>query len=279
MSNNIPPSQLLPGDVFLLHGNGFISDMIRLFDGSQYSHAAFFDGSNVVEAIESGVTATPLAQCQSVAEAEYVHVYRFISQDGHQLGDPGYGVQPLLDTAAQYVAAGERYAYEQILLLAVLAATRRMPVVSDIPFLRWLIRNVTDNAADIIAKVVAAGKEPMICSELVYRCYTESGPQYDLLIRGADTMAARMQALPPMGSSPEAEAIRSDLDAFLAKYHRAKLRARVATQPTTRKKPRKGKTAGAHAAGALAPMAVADFVTPRDLRDSPDLTLAGALQV
>ena len=57
MRDKVLPNQLQPGDVLLYHGTGFISDMIRLFDGSDYSHAALFNGQNVVEAIASGITA------------------------------------------------------------------------------------------------------------------------------------------------------------------------------------------------------------------------------
>ena len=242
MRDKVLPNQLQPGDVLLYHGTGFISDMIRLFDGSDYSHAALFNGQNVVEAIASGITARSLTE--SVAEAKYVDVYRFISGDGqHKLGEAGYPAQPILDTAAQFVAKADRYAYEQIVLLAALAGTRRIPVVSDIPFLRWILRNILDNAADVINKIIAAGKEPMICSELVYRCYTESGPQYDLIIRGADTLAMRARSIPPLGGSAAAAA------------------------------------AGGQSHDAAAIQAeLDDFVTPRDLRDSPDLYKVGTLQ-
>lgn len=277
MSNKISANQLQPGDVLLFHGTGFISNMIRLFDGSQYSHAAIFDGENVVEAIGSGITATVLSKCKTVAEAEYVHIYRFLSQDGHRLGEPGYATQPVLDTSAKFVAKADRYAYEQLLLLAALAGSRRIPVVSDIPFLRWILRSILDNAADILAKIVAGGKEPMICSELVYRCYTESGPQYDLIIRGADTLAARAKALPAFGDPQEAQAIQAELDAFMAKYQRAKIQGRMAANAKAGNAKARRKASANAAAGGTA-LAVADFVTPRDLRDSPDLTLVGTLE-
>jgi hypothetical protein len=284
MSNKVLPNQLQPGDVLLFHGTGFISEMIRLFDGSQYSHAAFYSGQKVVEAIGSGITSRPLAE--SVSGAKYVDVCRFISKDGHRLGDAGYAAQPVLNTAGQFVAKADRYAYEQLVLLAALAGSRRIPVVSDIPFLRWILRNILDNAAEIISEIVAAGKEPMICSELVYRCYTESGPQYDLVIRGADTLAARARSLPVLGGSlaasaghsQEAEAIQAELDAFMAKYQRAKIQGRMAANAKAGKPAGKKKGGvAATSAGGMA-LAVADFVTPRDLRDSPDLTLIGTLQ-
>ncbi|MGZ4962281.1 MAG: hypothetical protein ACXWC8_06975, partial [Limisphaerales bacterium] len=230
-ANKVTPDQLQPGDVLLYHGKGMVSEFIRLFDGSQYSHAALFDGQQVIEAISPGVTGRPLKQ--SIAGATYVDVYRFISNDGHKIADPGYPAQPITGAGAKFLAQADRYAYEQIVLLAVLAATRRMPVISDIPFLRWMLRNILDNAAEALNRIIARGKEPMICSELVYRCYTQSGPQYDIQIRGADTMAMRVASTPPMAATAttdhDAVAIQAQLDAFLAKYQLAKGRSRSST--------------------------------------------------
>jgi hypothetical protein len=289
MSTKVSPTQLQAGDVLLYHGSGLISDLIRKFDGSDYSHAALYNGVAVVEAIGSGITARGLKE--SVAGAKYVDVYRFVSGDGqHHLGDQGYSPEPILETAAGFVATADRYAYEQILLLALLASTRRIPLISDIPFLQWLLRNVLDNAAELLSKLIAAGKEPMICSELVYRCYTQSGPQYDLLIRGADTLAMRAQAAPPpalsasaspaTATSHDSAAIQADLDTYLAKYAIAKgRRASAAVRPKAISDGA-AKTAPLLAAAnsPLAALAVADFVTPRDLRDSPDLYKFGTLE-
>jgi hypothetical protein len=287
MSEKVLPNELRAGDVLLFHGTGFISDMIRLFDGSDYSHAALFNGQNVVEAIGSGITARSLSE--SAAGAKYIDVFRFITADGkHRLGEAGYAVQPIIDTSAKFVAKADRYAYEQIILLATLAGTRRIPVVSDIPFLRWILRNILDNAAEVISNIVAAGKEPMICSELVYRCYTESGPQYDLIIRGADTLAMRARSIPlssgsisaaALGQIHEVTAIEAELDTFIAKYEVAKHRSqKLANAKTAKPKPKGTPKVMGTNANELAALAVADFVTPRDLRDSPDLYKVGTLQ-
>jgi hypothetical protein len=47
--------QLQRGDVLLFHGNGWLSSMIRLLDGSEYSYAGIYDGSMVVEAETVGL--------------------------------------------------------------------------------------------------------------------------------------------------------------------------------------------------------------------------------
>jgi hypothetical protein len=129
----------------------------------------------------------------------------------------------------------------------------------------------------------------MICSELVYRCYTESGPQYDLIICGADTLAMRARSIPPMGvsagtlataagQSHDATAIQAELDIFMAKYALAKHRGRSpANAKAGKPKNKRGSGLAATASDGTTALAVADFVTPRDLRDSPDLYKIGTL--
>ena len=125
----------------------------------------------------------------------------------------------------------------------------------------------------------------MICSELVYRSYTQSGPQYDILIRGADTLAKRVESLPPVttglaGAAPhDAAAIQEELDTFMTKYALAKRRSQAAVASKGGRATGKGKAnLPAPVAKGPAALAVADFVTPRDLRDSPDLYKVGTLQ-
>jgi cell wall-associated NlpC family hydrolase len=75
----IKPSELQPGDVLLYHGNSFISRLIRLFDGTEYSHASIWVGDHVVEAIGQGVVGRSLAV--STADVKYTDVYRYRNKD------------------------------------------------------------------------------------------------------------------------------------------------------------------------------------------------------
>jgi len=262
----IRPADLHPGDVFLYHGEGVVSSLIRLFDGTEYSHASLWTGNEVIEAIGEGVVGRPLKV--SIADAKFVDVYRYRNKDtGLTLGDDASPLPatPALTQAAQFKKDHDRYAYEALLLLALLASTRQ--ITAPVPLLGMILRVLLDNAADVLARLIAAGKEPMICSELVYRCFTQAGPKYDIRIRGADmavsTAANTMGAAP--GLAPDPQGYQEAAANFLENYQAAK----HAGKPNEF-------ALGADGQPNLG--AVADFVTPGDLKKSPDLQLLGTLQ-
>lgn len=266
MSTPIKPDELQTGDVLLYHGTAFVSKLIRLFDGGDYSHAGVYTGADVAEAVGDGIVARPLPT--SVAGAKYVDVYRFISASGKKLNDADYPVRPVSDRIVLYLNQRDRYAYEQILLLAFLASTRRLPVVGWIPGLGRILRTILDSAGEFLSDLISRRREPMICSELVYRVYGEAeADKYKLKIVGADALramsvsafaaAASAQPLP----GPEQQDLRElqvAVEDFLAKYAAAK-------------------QAGA-APGVITAFAVPDFVTPGDLQRSPNLYKVGTLQ-
>jgi hypothetical protein len=280
MPNPIRPADLQPGDVLLYHGTGLISNLIRLFDGTEYSHAGFWRGDAVIEALGKGIVSNPLKT--SVAGAKYVDVYRFLGTDPRKgLGPPHYPAPPVIAVADKFAAHPERYAYEQILLLALLAGTRRIPV----PGLGFILRKVLDPAAEVLGRIIAAGRQPMICSELVYRCYVQAGAKYFLRIRGADIARAHAAAVMAGSTPPDAAlaytsgesglamaedlAFEEEAAAFLESYL-------AAHEPEPGAKP-----AGAGLAdeGGVQLQAVADFVTPGDLKKSPNLQFAGTLRL
>jgi len=264
MPGTVRPDELEPGDVFLYRGTGLVSRLIRLFDGSEYSHASIWDGRNVAEAIAAGVKSRELAT--SVGGTR-VDVFRFRSDSGHGLGDPECPAQPVLDDIARFVSQGERYAYEQDLLLALLTTTRKLPFGGWASGLGVLLRTVLDSAAEFLETIVAAGKQPMICSELVYRCYDEAGAAYRLRIVGADILmrhslheAALLQST-PLATPEKGDRELQDLSAAGERFLHAYAAAKGTKVPLT----------------ALETTAIPDFVTPRDLRSSPNLSSVGRL--
>ncbi|PYT12233.1 MAG: hypothetical protein DMG59_23990 [Acidobacteria bacterium] len=265
----ITPDQLTTGDVLLYHGTSFFSKIILALDGGNYSHAAIVHDGHMTEALSNGITEnTPAA---STASAKYVDVYRFV-KDGARLGDAAFPVAPLDSAIQAFENSPQRYAYEEILLLALLCSTRKVTAAAHLPGLAMIVRNILETASDTLAKLIAAGREPVICSELVYRCYENSGPNYKLLIRGADIPDAKALAatLQPAAAA-ELREIHARAAEFLANYYQAK---RIRVTPAAGRG-----TAAAVAVPALVEVAaVADFVTPHDLEASPNLQLIGTLQ-
>lgn len=184
MKRDLPIAQLIPGDVLLYRGRGLVSDAIRFIDRSEVSHAGLFlgrfgdKGRSVGEAVREGLIRRELPK--SVEHAEWVEVRR--------LKDPPATLDPVLARAAHYLERGERYAFEQILLLAFLCITRNLAGSSA---LGRLLRVTLDAAAEFLLQLVHAGREPMLCSEFVYRCYREALPgSLDVLERVAKAREA-----------------------------------------------------------------------------------------
>jgi len=106
-------------------------------------------------------------------------------------------MQPVLDKANEYLNHGECYAFGQILLLAGICVLRRADVSN--PIARRMIQAVIDKAAALVRERQSSSKQPVICSEFVYRCYDEAVPgkddPYTLDIQEFQTADARPRLL------------------------------------------------------------------------------------
>jgi hypothetical protein len=160
--DTIEITDLQDGDVMLYHGNSWLAKAIRFFDGQEVNHAGLYVGGlKVDEALAGGLTERGLQE--SIKDDEFIIIKRLKSHPGT--------MTPVLDKAKAYITNGNRYGYEQIVLLAFLALTRKLHVNR---YLKWLLRKVLDDAADLL--MAQGERQPMICSEFVYRCYDEALP-------------------------------------------------------------------------------------------------------
>ncbi|HEX9157819.1 MAG TPA: hypothetical protein VF827_07340 [Syntrophales bacterium] len=190
MIKAIPVAQLMKGDVLLYRSKGLISDAIRFIDRSEVSHAGLFlgrygkQGRTVGEAIREGVIRRELPK--SIEHAEWV--------ESRRLKEAPSSIDPVLERAASYLKSGERYAFEQILLLAFLCIARNLAGSS---VLGRLIRETLDAAAAFLLHLFNTGREPMICSEFVVRCYREALPgSVDLPVRAPGALRFGERGVP-----------------------------------------------------------------------------------
>ena len=271
MSTLISVNELKESDVLLYQGDSFISRMIRLFDGGDYSHAGVFSGGNVLEAIGSGIEYRSVVK--STYDVPYIDVYRYKSKDNITIGSEELPYQPVVERVEYYRENWERYGYEQILLLATLTATRMLPF-RIIPGLSRILRNVLESAADVLATLVADGKEPMICSELAYRCYEEAGDNYRILIVGADILKGMLHPLTEK-QELESESLTAEEKGEIA-ILRAEAQSFLVTYESVKRKQIVG-----HEADEIKALfeANANYVTPRDLQKSPNLEKIGRLKI
>lgn len=140
----------------------------------------------------------------------------------------------------------------------MLCSTRKLTAIMHEPALAKIVRNFLDNASDVIARMVAMGRESVICAELIHRCYANAdGDKYTLLIRGADMAMAAAMATAPQIDVPEAAEVRLQALDFLANYSVAKRASRIVhATPTAPPGP-----GPATVAELLTAAAIADFVT------------------
>lgn len=170
------------GDVLLSYGDGWISDVIRIVDGGDYSHAAFFDGNDIVEAGLRGVVITPLER--EVDAQKYVDVYRFKSDSGSPFSLPDWPVKPVIERAHYYFDKGTKYADNQLYLVGLLIVVRKLPYGRvEKAVLRAVLAMIFK-----LYKRIEEEKETksVVCSELVYRSFYEAIPKkkYGLTISG-----------------------------------------------------------------------------------------------
>jgi hypothetical protein len=153
------------GDVLLYEGRGLLPKLIRFFDGTQVNHSGLYLGDlEVGEAVKEGVVTRSL----DVSIGDHSAVF------ARRLTTTPSTMRPVLNVARTYIGQHQRYAYEQLLLLAFLGLSRKLKVT---PILNQLLRRLLDAAAGVLVKLTSGGRQPMICSEFVYRCYDEALPQ------------------------------------------------------------------------------------------------------
>lgn len=170
--------EIKPGDVLLFHGNGFVSWGIRKFDGTDVNHAAVaLDATTLGEAGGRGLQRTAIEK--AVKSNKYMKVRRH--------GDAE--LVPVLDVATRYLDEGRPYAYQQIVLLALLASTRKIRLTG---VAKRMLRTILDHgAAALNAFLDRDGNRSMICSEFVYRAFGEAladpADRYRILVQVGDT--------------------------------------------------------------------------------------------
>lgn len=171
--------EIQPGDVLLFHGHSFVSWAIRWFDGTDVNHAAIaLDVDTMGEAVGSGLRADPIDP--AIKDNDRTYVRRLPS---------GPGMAPVVVKANEFLSNGVPYAYQELMLLAVLSLSRRLPTTNLM--LRAIIRTTLDKAAELLNSLVDRGRDLMICSEYVYRCYDEAGdPAFHLAIGTTAAAAA-----------------------------------------------------------------------------------------
>jgi hypothetical protein len=217
--NTVNVTELQPCDVLLYQGNGFFAKSIRLLDSGPYSHAGLYMGLDngkpyVAEMVPGGFQYRPLAE--SIKGSNYVNVHRYYSDGREVIGSPNLPIKPVLDREGFYQQQHDRYAYEQILLLAMICITRSLPI-----YPKQFIKTILEEALDLMKKMSGSNKTPMVCSGLVYRCFDEakpkSDPQYKIRTKEAELALAKAIQYEKMAIGAEVMESEEDKEIILLK--------------------------------------------------------------
>lgn len=250
--------QLKPCDILLCRGTGWLSNTICFLDGGSYSHAAFFDGKELVQATLHGIVREPV---EVLKNESHIDVFRF-NKDHHSLGELDWPTEPIINRAEEIAEMGLKYATDHLVMMAFLVVTRRVPLNI---FEKKLLRTVLDHATELIAKMIDHGKKPMICSEVVYRCFAEAKPEekYRLKIEGTFSNSLNELYQPTATASNLVTLTQVDEDEH-EKFEDAKVKF-IETWLKAEASPLTAGNGGA----------VSMWVTPHDLETSPDLRRVG----
>ncbi|GHE12554.1 hypothetical protein [Streptomyces alanosinicus] len=164
------PAKVKPGDIVLSRGTGWISQAICLLDGSEVSHAALaLEADRVAEAVGEGLRTI---NGDEVMKDHDLMVARTLAAPAD--------MAPVIGVGNTYLRRGAKYAHQQVVLLAVLCVSRRIPLPRGG---KQMVRTVLDQAAAAVNTMLERGQQPMICSEFVYRCYSEAQPHAPYTLR------------------------------------------------------------------------------------------------
>ena len=168
MSEILEIRDLLLGDILLYEGTGPLSRKIIKYDKSDYSHSAIYIGGNeVIEAITGGVQIRTLKKSYGRHHSK-ITVLRLKNRPDDML--------PVIDVAKAYEENGNGFAQTQIIMLGLIMITHKHKLNEASAL---FIDNILQNAAVELFNFTKKNKEPFICSELVYRSYTEAATAID----------------------------------------------------------------------------------------------------
>lgn len=167
------------GDIILfeLGENGdFLGKCIAYLTNSTVTHSAMiYEDNTMLEMTDSGISATPY---HSEDHGYLIHVLRL---------NPAVDPKPVLEAGHKYLSQKINYDYCGILLLGGLLLFKKIKIDSllcnTIYKILCLACLVLDEWYQILTQ--QSENKPMICSQLVYQCYCDCGPAYQIKLPDA----------------------------------------------------------------------------------------------
>ena len=155
--------QLKQGDIIMHHAHGWLSNIIRSFDQSNYNHCSIYDSDGyIIESVNGGVQRKTIEDSIKTQKTYLITIFRLKNI-------PDNKTQLLIDNINKNYTSNT-YAYSQILLLAFLLLKRKLKLRG---FLGRLVNVFYSFFEKIIMFIFDRKDKNMMCSELIYRTYMD----------------------------------------------------------------------------------------------------------
>lgn len=154
-----------PANILCYRSDDLVARAIRFFDDAEVDHTGLLINADTVGESVGGEGLVQRSLKDSMAAKRE-------RADVMELASPPPSMDPVLAKANELLSKGADYAYGQIALLAGICFLRRID--ESRPLMRRLAKAAIDRAAAFVRWCQSNGKQPMICSEFVYRCYDEA---------------------------------------------------------------------------------------------------------
>lgn len=156
-------NQLEQGDIIMHHAHGFVSETIRVLEGSDYNHCSIYDKDGYVyESVTGGVVRKKL--CESICTQNTSAVTNL------RLKNLPKDKSLLIETIEKHHTS-DVYAYDQIVLLAMILLKKKLGLNNKNT--SSFTEKLLIYTADKLTGVFDPNNKNEICSELIYRAYEE----------------------------------------------------------------------------------------------------------
>lgn len=169
------------GDVLLLMEYGIGPAIIALLDDGIYSHSAYFNGTDVLGVVRTGLKTQSLASIVAEPDWEFIDVYRFHGPDGTVMGSPDWPAAPVTAVCDAYAKTGVSYATNDLYFYWVLILLHDIPKTAEGRKKIWFVINAIVLLIEESDPKLHTG---MICSEFVANLFLNAEPfaRYDIQI-------------------------------------------------------------------------------------------------
>lgn len=178
-------STFKPADIIIFEaGDDWLGKSIAWITKSTVSHAALYRPEN--ELVEMGINGIGVSKFHTEEKGEKAYVLRL---------DPERDPAPVLAAADKYLQAKIRYDFPALVMLGGLLIYRTIRPTPKLQKVTDLIIRAACQLLDKILQKATKTTGAMVCSQLVYQCYLDSGEDYYIRLHDSDLANASMETV------------------------------------------------------------------------------------